>query len=106
MAMKYNKKILKQYEENLFNQNYTLYVLDNKEGYYDIHIIGDNLQDTELNTLYLQTPKEDVSLSEFDEIYAATLLLEFVLSMKFYGYKNKVYQFEIKSMIDFDLWLV
>lgn len=34
MTTKYNKKILKQYAENLFNQNYTLYVLDNKRGFY------------------------------------------------------------------------
>lgn len=100
--MKYNKKILKQHTENLFNQSYTLYVLDNKD-FYDIHIIDDDIKDTELNTLYLQEPKQDVSLFKFDEIYMTTLLLEHALRAKFYGYKNKVYQFAVKSMIDFDL---
>lgn len=32
-----------------------------------------------------------------------TILLEHALRMKFYGYKNKVYQFTVKSIIDFDL---
>lgn len=100
--MKYNKKILKQYTENLFNQSYTLYVLDNKD-FYDIHIVDDAFEDTELNTLYLQEPKQDVSPFKFDEIYMTTILLEHALKMKFYGYKNKVYQFTVKSIIDFDL---
>nr|DAL61044.1 MAG TPA_asm: hypothetical protein [Caudoviricetes sp.] len=31
MAMKYNKRILKQHTENIFGKYYTLYILDNKD---------------------------------------------------------------------------
>ena len=100
--MKYNKKILKEHSENIFGGHYTLYILDN-EDYYNIHIVADEYRDEELNTLRLQEPKQDVSFNEFDELYMTKLILEFALWAKFYGYKNKVYQFEVKSTIDFDL---
>lgn len=102
MAMKYNKRILKQHTENVFGGYYTLYILDN-EDYYDIHIVTDEYRDEELNTLRLQEHKQDVSFNEFDELCMTKLILEFALWAKFYGYKNKVYQFEVKSTIDFDL---
>lgn len=34
---KYNKKVLKMETINIFNQEYTIYILDDKD-YYDIHI--------------------------------------------------------------------
>ena len=36
-------------------------------------------------------------------MYITKLILEFALWSKFYGYDNKVYQFEIKSAVDFEL---
>ena len=102
MEMKYNKRILKQYTENIFGEYYTLYVLDDGD-YYNIHIVTDRYKDEELNTLQFQDPKQDVSFDKFDELYITKLILEFALWSRFYGYDNKVYQFEIKSAIDFEL---
>ena len=104
MEMKYNKRILKQHTENIFGEYYTLYILDDKD-YYNIHIVTDRYRDEELNTLQLQEPKQGISFNEFDELYITKLILEFALWAKFYGYKDKAYQFEIKSTIDFDLQL-
>lgn len=100
--MKYNKKILKQHTENIFGGYYTLYILDN-EDYYNIHIVTDEYRDEELNTLRLQESKQDVSLDELDDLYMTKLILEVALWSKFYGYKNKTYQFEIESTIVFDV---
>ena len=102
MEMKYNKRILKQYTENVFGEYYTLYVLDDKD-YYNIHIVTDKFRDEELNTLQRQEPKQYVSFNKFNELYITKLILEFALWSRFYGYDNKVYQFEIKSAIDFEL---
>lgn len=102
MEMKYNKRILKQHTEKIFGEYYTLYVLDDGD-YYNIHIVTNKYKDEELNTLRLQEPKQNVSFNEFDELYIAKSILEFALWSKFYGYDDKVYQFEIKSVIDFDL---
>lgn len=102
MEMKYNKRILKQHTENVFGEYYTLYVLDDGD-YYNIHIVTNKYKDEELNTLQLQETKQDVSSNKFNELYMTELILEFALWSKFYGYDNKVYQFEVKSAIDFDL---
>jgi hypothetical protein len=102
MKMKYNKRILKQHTERIFGKYYTLYILDDKD-YYNIHIVTDEYRDEEFNTLKLQEPKKDVSLNELDELYMTKLILEFALWSKFYGYKNKTYQFEIGSTIVLDV---
>lgn len=102
MTVKYNKRILKQHTENVFDKYYTLYILDD-EDYYDIHIVTDELVDDEMNTLQFQEPKQDVSFNKFNELYITKLILEYALWFKFYGYENKVHQFEIKNTIDFDL---
>lgn len=102
MTMKYGKKILKQCTENIFGKYYTLYILDDG-NYYNIHIVTDEYKDEELNTLVLQEPKQDISFNKFDSLYMTELILEFALWSKFYGYKGKVYQFEVKSIIDFEL---
>nr|DAL61045.1 MAG TPA_asm: hypothetical protein [Caudoviricetes sp.] len=56
-----------------------------------------------MNTLKFQQPKQDVSFNEFDDLYIIKLILEFALWCKFYGYKNKTYQFEVNSAIDLDV---
>lgn len=55
-----------------------------------------------MNTLQLQEPKQDISFNEFDDLYITKLILEFALWSKFYGYKNKSYNFEIKDYVDID----
>lgn len=102
MAMKYGKKILKQYAENIFGKDYTLYILDDGD-YYNIHIVTDDYKDKELNTLIFQDPKQDVSFNKFDKLYITKRILEFALWSEFYGYKNKAYQFEVKSIIEDEL---
>lgn len=64
LELKYNKPILKTMSLFLFNYYYILYILDDNE-YFNIHIVTDKYQDTELNTLYLQEPKEDISLQSY-----------------------------------------
>lgn len=102
MEMKYNKRILTQHTENVFGDYYTLYVLDAGD-YYNIHIVTDKYKDKEFNTLLFQDPKQNVSLNKFDRLHITKLILEFALWSKFYGYDGKVYQFKIKSTVDFDL---
>lgn len=102
MTMKYGKKILEQYAENIFGKYYTLYILD-AGNYYNIHIVTNEYKDEELNTLVLQESKQNVSFNKFDSLYMTKSILEFALWSKFYGYKNKVYQFEVKSIIGFEL---
>lgn len=96
LELKYNKTILKTMSLYLFDYYYILYILDDNE-YFNIHIVTNKYQDTELNTLYLQEPKTDINISQMDDIYMTKLLLEFALSDKFYGYENKLHTFSITS---------
>ena len=93
---KYNKKVLKMEEINLFNQDYIIYVLDT-EGYFDIHIVNNKYKDEEANTLWLQEPKECIALEDLDKIYLYEEVVKFALWNKFYGYKDSLYTFDITN---------
>lgn len=93
----YNKENITELETNLFYRDYKVVVLDNPEqDTYDIHIITEHYQKDELNTLFLQEPKSDVSVDKFDKLYLAMIATEFALWDNLCGYKNKVYSFSIK----------
>jgi hypothetical protein len=99
---KYNKPILKELSLTIFNDYYKLYVLDDTD-YYNIHIICNYFKDEELNTLYLQEPKQDININDIDELYMTKTLLEFALWNKFYGYKDKSYSFSINTVDEIEL---
>lgn len=99
MKKLYDKEILKELTISIFNDYYTIYVLDNKE-YYNIHILSDLFKQDELNTLRYQESKQDYKLSYFDELTLTKDIIEFALWNKFYGYKNKSYSFNINHDID------
>ena len=97
MTKIYDKEVINELEVNLFNRDYKIIVLDNSEqDTYDIHIITEHFDESELNTLHLQEPKDAVSADKFDKLYLTMIVTEFALWHKLYGYKNKVYSFSIK----------
>lgn len=93
---KYNKKILKMEAIDIFNQEYTVYVLDD-EDCYDIHIENDKYKDEETNTIWNTHSKEIVTLDELDKVYLYETVVAFALWDKFYGYKDSLYTFDIAS---------
>lgn len=96
MTKIYNKEVIAKLDVNLFNRDYKIIVLDNeKEDTYDIHIITDRYAKDELNTLFLQEPKDAVSVDEFDRLYLTMIVTEFALWDELYGYKGKSYTFSI-----------
>ena len=93
---KYNKKVLKYENIDIFNQDYTIYILDDGD-YFNIHIKNDRYKDEELNTLWLQEPKERVTLEDFDEVYLYEEVVKFALGNKFFGYKDSLYTFDVTN---------
>lgn len=104
MTKLYDKEVITELEVDLFNRDYNIVVLDNKEqDCYDIHIITDCYQRDELNTLFLQEPKGAVSANSFDELYLTMFVTEFALWNELYGYKGKSYTFSIKIEDEYEL---
>ena len=95
MEKLFNKEILRHYNFTFQGRFFTVYVLDGGE-YYDIHILNDKFQENEINTLYLQEPKDCVSLESLDDIKLACLGLEFALWDEFYGKNKKFYSFNVE----------
>ena len=91
---KYNKKVLKSKDINIFNQYYTIYILD-EENYFDIHIVNDKYRDEEINTLWVEKPKEYVTLEDLDEVYLYEEVVKFALWDKFYSYEVCLYTFDV-----------
>lgn len=91
---KYNKKVLKMETISIFNQEYIIYILDDKD-YFNIHIVNDEYKDEEDNTLLNQEPKEHVTLEDLDKVYLYEEVVKFALWNKFYGYKDSLYTFNI-----------
>lgn len=93
---KYGKKVLKSEDINIFNQDYTIYILDGGD-YFDIHIVNDGYKDEEDNTLLNQEPKEYITLEDLDKVYLYEEVVKFALWNKFYGYKDSLYTFDITN---------
>ena len=97
MTKIYDKEVINELEVNLFNRDYKIIVLDNPEqDTYDIHIITSRYAKDELNTLFLQEPRDSVFVDALDDLYLTMIVTEFALWNKLYGYKHKVYSFSIK----------
>lgn len=104
MTKIYNKELITELDVNLFNRDYKIIVLDNeKQNTYDIHIITDRYAKDELNTLFLQEPKDSVSADRFNKLYLTMTVTEFALWDELYGYKGKSYTFSIKIEDDYVL---
>lgn len=93
---KYGKKVLKSEDINIFNQDYTIYILDAGD-YFDIHIVNDGYKDEEDNTLLNQEPKEYITLEDLDKVYLYEEVVKFALWNKFYGYKDSLYTFDVTN---------
>ena len=94
---KYNKRVLKSENINIFNQDYTIYILDDGD-YFNIHIINDGYKDEEDNTLLNQEPKENITLEDLDKVYLYEEVVKFALWNKFYGYKDSLYTFDVNNI--------
>ena len=93
---KYGKKVLKSETTNIFNQEYTIYILEEGD-YFNVHIVATKYKDEELNTLWTQVSKKNVTLEKFDKVYLYEEMVEFALWDKFYGYKDSLYTFDITT---------
>lgn len=93
---KYGKKVLKSEEINIFNQDYIIYILDG-ENYFDIHIVNYKYKDEEANTLWLEEPKECITLKDLDKVFLYEEVVKFALWDKFYGYKDNHYTFDVTN---------
>lgn len=104
MTKIYDKEVINELEVNLFNRDYRVIVLDNPEqDTYDIHIITSRYAKDELNTLFLQEPKEIVSVDKFDKLWLTMTVTEFALWDELYDYKGKSYTFSIKVTDEYEL---
>lgn len=93
---KYNKRVLKSEIINIFNQDYIIFVLDEK-NYFNIHIVNYGYKDEEDNTLLKREPKEYITLEDLDKVYLYEEVVKFALWNKFYGYKDSLYTFDITN---------
>lgn len=101
----YDKEVITELDVNLFYRDYKIVVLDNTEQHtYDIHIITQRYDESELNTLQLQEPQSCVPIDKFDELYLTMLVTEFALWDELYGYKNKFYSFSVNTVDEFELY--
>ena len=94
--MKYNKKILAS-KDVFYNNKYIEVLILDDGDYYNIHIIDDSFKDEELNTLKLQEPKDCITLEEItNPVKLECYALEHILWDKFYGFKGKMYSFNVE----------
>jgi len=92
---KYDKDILAEETINVDGDDYTCYILDDKD-YYNVHVVDDHYHDDEGNTLRLQEPKECVSLDKVtSKPFMLSQIMEHVLWHMCYGENRKMYDFSI-----------
>lgn len=91
---KYNKRVLKSENIDVFNQDYTIYILDDGDCF-NIHIENDKYKDEEANTIWDVKSKEHITLEDLDKVYLYEEVVKFALWDKFYGYKDSLYTFDI-----------
>lgn len=88
--MLYGKKILAKTYVSLNGDFCEVYCLDGVD-YYDIHVLHSMFKEDELNTLYLQQPKEIKEATS--EEFLTCRGIEFLLWNTFYGKNGKIYNF-------------
>lgn len=103
MYKKYDKTIIKQHYTHYNNNDYEVLVLDGITTY-NIHILNIKYQDNELNTLYLQEPKEYKTREQItDVLFLECLGLQYALWDKFYGHNKQMHHFNIECVESFPL---
>ena len=102
MATQYNLNVIHSVSINIDNAFIVAYVLDN-EQYWNIHILDDWYREDYLNTLKQQIPKDSIDINLLDDVFLYKVICEHYLWHKTYGYKGKVYNFDVTSCIDLDL---
>lgn len=91
---KYNRKVLESENINIFNQECTIYILDDGD-YFDIHIENDKYKNEMSETIWDVLPKKHVTLEDLNKVYLYEEVVKFALWNKFYGYKDNLYTFDI-----------
>lgn len=100
----YNKEVITELEVDLFCRDYRIIVLDNLEqDTYDVHIITNSYKKDELNTLFLQEPKDLVAADKFNDLYLTITATEFALWDELYGYNGKNYTFSVEVVDEYEL---
>lgn len=80
---KYNKKVISHYQKFLDNENFEVFVLDDKD-YFNIHVISEHFKDEEMNTLKLQESKEDIkrnikNIKSYSDYFTKEKLISYLL---------------------------
>lgn len=88
-----DEPFVKRYLISINNENFELLITEEKY-YYNFYILCDNYEKTPLNCLNRQIPKT-IGQQCYDDIECETILLEFYLWHKFYGFKGKINDFTI-----------
>lgn len=92
---KYGKKILAQRSIEVDGDEYTCFILDDGD-YYNVHIVDEHYQDSEMNTLKLQEPKDVAKLDVVtSKAFMLSQIMEHVLWHKCYDDNGKHYDFNI-----------
>lgn len=92
---KYGKKILAQRSIEVNGDEYTCFILDDN-NYYNVHVVDDHYQDSEMNTLKLQEPKDVAKLDVVtSKAFMLSQIMEHVLWHLCYGDNDKHYDFNI-----------
>lgn len=94
---KYGKKVLKSENINIFNQECTIYILDDG-NYFDIHIENAKYKGRVSETIWDVLSKKDTTLKDLDEVYLYEEVVKFALIDKFYGYKDNLYTFDVTNI--------
>lgn len=93
---KYGKKVLKSENINIFNQECTIYILDNGNCF-DVHIENAKHKGRVSETIWDVLPKKHTALKKLDEVYLYEEVVKFALIDKFYGYKDSYYTFDVTN---------
>lgn len=91
----YNKEVVTKETFNLGNHEWEVVVLDGGD-YWDIHILDDFYRQEELNTLYLQEPKDCVKEEEFTTVKLLCFATEKFLWHSTYGIDGNFYSFSVR----------
>lgn len=103
MYKKYNKTIIKQHYTHYNNNDYEVLVLDDTTTY-NIHILNIKYQDNEMNTIYQQIPKDDITREAItDALFLECLGLQYALWDKFYGHNKQMHSFNIECVESYNL---
>lgn len=98
MTKLYGLPVLKQHDVYYNGKVASVFTLTDHK-YYNIHVLNDGYDNSELNTLIFQRTIEDTTKADVtDELFLEKVGLEFLLRDRFYGHNNKQYEFYIQAV--------